>query len=372
MDLYGLSSTVKPPIISELSAVWDLQRVASAIEYCILSDEKVLPEDRSPGGAPEDPKHMGEWQADIHKALYRSLILGAALAGVYQEPWHDRKPGGIAEAILECTEYGQTEEPEISFISDYPALQVITTLQQDSSLFSSLDQWLLDDILADSKARDDMAHRFQHNYGRAKECVGAECGLTLASVTHSDAHLVIWELFKTYWATEQLIYCTTDTIGPEFDLSEANITPPKGVANVVLFQRFSPVRMSDPVLTTNFATAAYGDRIRVAMEEIVWRAAQPTHYEDGRLVAPLHTKFFEHFLRQHFDLRFHICFFDTGDYTYPGGNSDLFDSLGLFARDDVLGRTSAGFGYYGDISLLTGMEFIEQAGDYPTYSVYGS
>ncbi|KAJ6787083.1 hypothetical protein PWT90_10736 [Aphanocladium album] len=163
-------------------------------------------QDKYPDGAPEDPERMAEWRADMYKALYRSLLAGAALAGVYQEPWHYTKQGDVADGILECSSCERTTEVENNFIFKHTVLQTITALQQDASIFCFLDQWLLGDILADTESRDAMAHRFQHKYGRAEACIQEECELSLDGGSHADAHLITWELFKMYWTAEQLTY----------------------------------------------------------------------------------------------------------------------------------------------------------------------
>jgi len=77
------------PALSELRAAFGLYRLSRDIAECVSHQDLTYPGDRpfSPlGFSPEDPARMPEWRARISQAVFRLLIVGAALAGVYQEP----------------------------------------------------------------------------------------------------------------------------------------------------------------------------------------------------------------------------------------------------------------------------------------------
>lgn len=79
------------PTLSELRAAFGLHRLSRAIAACLCSQNLTYPDDR-PGGdcgcgpPPEDPARMPEWTARVSHAVFRLLIVGAALAGAYKEP----------------------------------------------------------------------------------------------------------------------------------------------------------------------------------------------------------------------------------------------------------------------------------------------
>lgn len=331
---------VKLPSIIELNALWDLQRFAKSIECLIISDELTIPRDMRDKGSdrlPEDRDRMVEWRTGLYKAIYRSLIAGAALAGIYQEPFHAIKERGKPEEwSAQSVVYGFSETQK-DFVQGYTVLQTVTTLEQDTATFAFLAQWLLKNIVSDIECRDAMAHRFHHKYGRATTCSGdQDCPLMFDEGSHADAHLIVWDLMKMFWITE---YLCDSVMEGGINLVGNDTSFPKGRAPIVLFRYFSPMSIIGPSLTTSYRTTEVGNGVDDLLQKVLRKSGQPNNYEDGSLLAPLHLKFFEHFLCRHVNMRFHISFFD---WEMDLDNWDSFISLsrtlGLFALDDVKGR----------------------------------
>lgn len=77
-----------------------------------LSDGLTIPNDmrgKYSDGSPEDPERMVEWRTGLHRAFYRSLIVGAALAGIYQEPLRTIEESEDLKAQSKLEWVGHTE-----------------------------------------------------------------------------------------------------------------------------------------------------------------------------------------------------------------------------------------------------------------------
>lgn len=387
MDVDALSSQVRAPDVAELNTVWNIQRFSRAVERQFTTDTRMkLPRDRQgkENEGPEDTARMGEWRRGVRKTIYLTLIAGAALAGIYQEPLHaleenDEELGERVGGIL------LPQEPE-EFAQTLTVLQTLTTLEQDMDVFSFLDQWLLRHLLNDRDALEEVAHRFRHGYGRAKTCPGtAHCQVSLkGGHSHVEAHYIVWELMKMLWMAHKIheILSQNEVVqrGKDGDVDgdvadgRAPAPPPsRGCAVVVPMRYFAAVSadvagdlcVADP--TTKSLSRAFE-----LLEYVNSESGQPTHMEEGLQVAPLWVKFFEHFLRRHFGLAFIVEFFDHYEAlrgVQPSGfEAALSRTLGLFALDDVAGR--AGFAWTSDLccaDFLGGPEILECAGRAVTY-----
>ncbi|KAM3520171.1 hypothetical protein MY4038_009533 [Beauveria bassiana] len=328
MKLHELSSRKSLPSTSELNAVWDLQRLG-----------------KHPDRAPEDPDRMLEWRKRVRTAIYRSLISGAALAAAYQEPLHEAKKTNIPE-LQSLADTDFFSETQLSFINKFTVFQTVTTLEQETPIFAPLGQWLLKSILSDTDARHAMAQRFEMRYGRATTCPARvpdpwDCPLRPAfDGSHSDAHLVVWELIKMFWMQERMSW----TIGTDYDLTDENVITPNGKAPIVLFGYFAAMKVKGPCLSTSPPTdSPHGDgpgSLNRLLHRLHEDSGQPNRYEEGLEVAPLEAKFFEYFLRR-----------------YLG-------TLAIFSHDDINGRTASCFAdAMLSVDFISGSEILEPAND---------
>lgn len=365
MPLQELGSTSRSPNRPELNEVWDLQRLARAVEYGLTSPDgfdpsQYLPRDmrgKYPDGAPEDPENMPRWRSGMYKALFRSLILAAALAGVYQAPLAELRKEADFEDYLEDI---SSERQDL--IKKFTVFQAITTLEQDTRIFGSLDQWLLDHILSDGEARAAMAHSFDHGYGRGLICGKGEfgpveCYIEFSGGSHADAHLIIWDLVKILWITERLCRHVN---GDNTDLSMCKSTLPKGIAPVVLFQHFSPMKIAGANLTGTLLTSNVPFDFKLLLGEIDIITHQPILYDTGR-ATPLHAKFFEHVLRHNLGLRFRTSSFQHNLEYDNFSLQCLLESLALFALDDIAGRDFFMNDDWRATDLVNGSEHLEDA-----------
>ncbi|KAM3452273.1 hypothetical protein MY3296_004711 [Beauveria thailandica] len=374
MKLHELSSRKSLPSTSELNAVWDLQRLARSIECVLLSDDLILPKDmqgKHPDRAPEDPDRMLEWRKGVWIAIYRSLISGAALAAAYQEPLFEGKKTNIPE-LQSLADAATFSETQLSFINKFTVFQTVTSLEQETPVFAPLGQWLLKSILSESDARHAMAQRFEMRYGRSTTCPGqgpnaSDCPLRPAfHGSHSDAHLVVWELIKMFWMQERLSWI----VGTDYDLTEDNAITPNGKAPIVLFGYFAAMKVKGPCLSASPPTDSPLEDGSGSLNSLLHRlhedSGQPNRYEQGLEVAPLHAKFFEYFLRRYFGVRFHRGFFD---YEEEAGNRDSTHSsftqtLTLFSHDDIKGRSASCFAdAMPYVDFMSGSEILEPAND---------
>lgn len=316
---------------------------------------------------------MPEWRKSVRIAIYRSLIAGAALAGAYQEPLHEAEETNVPE-LQSLADTDVFSENQLRFIKKFAVFQTVTSLEQEAPIFASLGQWLLDNILYDTAARHAMAQRFEICYGRATACLGpgpdiSNCPLRQAfDGSHSDAHLVVWELMKVFWMQQHLCW----DIGSDYiDLTYDNITPPNGKAPIVLFRYFTAMRVKGPCLSASPPTDSSLEDNTGTLASLLHRiheaSGQPNRYEEGLEVAPLQAKFFEYFLRRYFGVRFHRDFFD---YEEEAGNRDhthssFMQSLTLFSHDDIKGRFGSSRGDdIPNVDFMSGSEILEPA-NYP-------
>ena len=243
------------PTISELKSARALHHLARALSIAFCHHNAFLPVDRQwdvgrngvqtsgpPERTPEEPSRMPAWSARVHKAIYSTMIAGAALAGIYNEPMFKAKThsdakirqlapvepqyGGFLYDVLSAQENGLTCEEFYNFLHDCsPVCRITLPPETEDQLFGPLAAWLVDNILSDQQTREAMAERFAKQYGRGVFCgdhfdsppdppqtcrqtsiegeeLSETCPLTSVEggQTHSDVHLVLWEIMQIAWA----------------------------------------------------------------------------------------------------------------------------------------------------------------------------
>ena len=390
------------PPLSELRAAFGLHQLSRAIAACLCSLDLTYPDDR-PGrdlGPPEDPARMPEWTARVSYAVVRLLILGAALAGAYKEPLFKalqhqdpeiqalprRVPREPSHITWEWARDNKLGRKEMAFLLQFAVCDLDASPEAQDAVFSPIADWLLESILSDKEARQAMADRFEQRYGRATFCIqreeweeGDQCPvglLTDGRGTHSDAHLVVWELMKMLWLIQQ-VYPIVDSYSGDgvldrrmprplsttqrVDADEHSQCPLKS-AVAVFFGMFKaeetlltarPLKGPPKNLITYPAVpetkeGGYGDgklprtiSVSVFFDYIFNNSGQPNHIDGpGVLVPPLELKFFEYFLQRHLGL----CINDAAFTDDPGADIEelsyetFVGTATIFSYDDVGNR----------------------------------
>jgi hypothetical protein len=368
--------------------------------------------------APEEPARYPEWIARVDQAVFRVLILGAALAGAYQEPLFKARehPDPEVKALLrrlprDDDSLAQTQgnydlgDKELAFLMQFAICDLEATLEAQDAVFGPIAEWLLESILSDREAREAMAKRFDLGYGRAGFCLehtdpDDPCPVGLADGSHSDAHLVVWELMKMLWVAEHVrpggMYHDPDP-DPEPDrardgaLGRAPPDPqtaedlsvdekihygPLQSAVAIFFGKFRAERVmlpkgplspregltARPVVPRTKKENPSGMSVFLFLDWIFYHSGRPNQVEDTfDAVAPLELKFFEYVLQRHLG----VCFAATTfrreyekEYLYQS-YEEFTEGITIFSHDDVGDREAS---YWSDLlevgDFLDGSEIL--------------
>ncbi|OIW31271.1 hypothetical protein CONLIGDRAFT_713718 [Coniochaeta ligniaria NRRL 30616] len=395
VPLHGLSSN--GPTIADLSLVHKLHHLASALEVSFCHHEGRWPwpmtfDKEPPEVPPEEPERLAEWRERLHRAIYRTLIAGGALAGVYDEPLARAKAEGLDTKWLNERHHAFRNEEELTFLESYAAYNVASTLEEDEAVFGPFAAWLLQRFLADHARRKEMAQRFESGTGRAELCQQREdCPVRLfTDDTHeshgsagndSDAHFVVWQVIQMAWVMEHLEQtvrrCSQErTLGNHLVSQGEHKSDDNSLLRVpvVLLGIFQPeivtlpnrVDLKDAPLVRADSTQAAAElddghlvddykpyqksrdlTVRRLLDCVYWNTYRP-NYITGNVedsshtrgpVPPLPFKLFQYFLRRYSGLLFAYNAWSDDD---PEADTwELFArNFGLFAHDDVEGRDS--------------------------------
>ncbi|KAJ3498219.1 hypothetical protein NLG97_g1297 [Lecanicillium saksenae] len=362
-------------------------KVKQSCEFC--------PGDAYPG--PERPDCMAECTERIHKAIYRVLIAGAVLAGVYNAPVYASNPLDPSNDLT----YVQRES-----LTEFSVFRMISSHDEDEKAFGAFATWLCDSILADTKARRDMAVRHEGKTGRGLCCVRntddednsdrmgnedeevnyRECQLLEADgLSHSDAHLVIWQVMQMLHVHQQI----------NFAISRSpNVTPPKDDplpykkipivffgefrAQEVCFTRINVHGRNDLHMILRPATHRIADKRRIHYSEsqnqghwgtvLDWihsRSGQPnTYVETNDSMTPLRCKVFDYMLRHFASVRFPLDYFQERWNQHWGDFLTFERSFNIFSSDEVSGREPMQNEYI-DGDFCDGSEVLTRVGAEP-------
>ncbi|KAL2134168.1 hypothetical protein VTI74DRAFT_867 [Chaetomium olivicolor] len=307
----NFASARRHPTIPELQTAFAVSLLAKGIAHVFLAMTTSPPPERQIDYSvhwsecmPQQEEHMPEWNSRIHKAIYRILIAGAALAGasMFSARAEADLGLGLARTLI--------DSPRSSSVSWSGLL---------------LGDWLLEDILSHKDARDAMAQRFQEGYGRALYFPSRDdypvtdvCG-----GNHADAHLVTWEMMQMRWAHKPV--------------HEALARNPSVDATI------SPV-----------AEPSDGSEGRQPNCNVLG--------ETGSHVVPLALKFFEYFLRLHLRLRFAPVAFH---YYREPGYDECLKHVAILCHDDVEERPEYEGPYTEVAGFLNGIEILEPFDPHP-------
>lgn len=178
-----------------------------------------------PDGLPEEPEdRLAEWRDRLHKAIYRTLIAGAAFAGVYAEHLARAEEEGIDTEwpTEQCGEF--KDEEQLAFLERSAAYNIASELEEEEALYGPLAGWMLQNILADGAGRTAMVMRFKSGMSHAEICKNRkDCPVKLASdgvdngdsdgSSDSDVHFVVWQIIQMAWV---IITAYRDDCPPPF------------------------------------------------------------------------------------------------------------------------------------------------------------
>ncbi|KAK4237087.1 hypothetical protein C8A03DRAFT_45014 [Achaetomium macrosporum] len=415
----------KQPNIPELKAAFALHRFTRAFcERVYYRQPESEAEWLQLGGYPEEPARMPEWTANVSRTVLKVLVIGAALAGAYNEALFQamNHPDPEIGAFLKRARRGfdlpdgVEKQKVLEFLLPFAVCDLQASLEADDAVFGPLAEWLLHDIFADRESRASMEDRFKKGYGRAGYCrsrVG-DCPVHLAdgSGSHSDAHLVVWEVMKMLWVVEHIrprgmaerwsyevidrseTYEWSPTAARREIETASESEGPLASAAAVFFGMFKAEEVMLPACLDDF----YGWdvlKVRLALHStekecsgdetrplqgfsvtdlfhwILTYSGRPKRIEEDRHVAPLDLKFFEYFLRRFLGLGFRPSW-TSGQpihYAYifgPGGPNaasryDIFAShMKIFSHDDIENRRSYHAKEPAAGDFLDGFEFLRK------------
>lgn len=224
------------PTISELKSARALHHLARALSVAFCHQGAYVTDDRRwevddegkqkygpPERTPEEPSRMPRWSARVHKAIYRTMIAGAALAGIYNQPFFEAKthPNATIRQYLGWEEESEPSDTTadnwlrpwkvfFAFALNFPVCRITTSPETEDQIFGPLAAWLIENILSDKQGREAIREVFAKGYGRASCCRNSatwaqsdnKCPLTSVEGGryHSDAHFVCWEIMQIIWA----------------------------------------------------------------------------------------------------------------------------------------------------------------------------
>ena len=240
MDLDELSGCARKPRIAELRAVLDLHHLVRAVEIWLSRQnwiESTIRHGHASSEEPELVERMPDWSLQVHRAIYLSLILGAALAGVYREPLFRARNSDDPELQAVsgyCNPTNGMTPKQLQFLLGFAVCQTQASQGAEQDLFERLARWLIRAILSDEGARRAHRTRFERGVGRALRCRGAdECPVHLEDhPEHSDGHLVVWRVMQALCAHDWIkcsisfgLRSDAEIFRGEFEGTPADIVP---------------------------------------------------------------------------------------------------------------------------------------------------
>lgn len=392
-SLFGGRS--RGPTLEELKAATALCRVCRGLDVGLTSKTGLgffFETDEGESG-PEDR----EFETRVVKTSLKLLICGAALAGVYNEPLFQARSSGDPELkrlVDSPGDYRDLSHRQLEFLERFAVCNMQATPEAEEAVFGPLGDWLLSSILSDSEARAEMAKLVEQGHGPARYCQQqsreSPCPVKLAAgenTSHSDAHLVVWEVMKMILVYEHLggLVSPRRYVRALFEIDQGPLQ--KAIAvfpGVFRAERLTPVErisgsqseifMRDFVIPHDHDYFIHGVFDRTS-DLVFWEAGVSGFFswihrksgrpnvieETGYPTAPLRLKFFEYFLRRRCGLRFIDDAFYQGEYGSQYHN--FVNDIGIFGGDAAVKEswriesTGIYFDFFTDGSgMLTGFE----------------
>lgn len=397
INLDALSGSARLPSRAECWEVFGLRHLVHAIEMHLCRVDWILSTVRDfkvESDYPEPENRLPEWAQGVHRSIYLSFILGAALAGVYREPLFEARHAADLE-LRDTWKSDTLTAKQLSFMMQYTVCKTQTDLGPERDVFHNISQWLLRTILSDDAAKESYKIRWEQYFGRGvrPSWRAPSCALHLEGHRHSTVHLVAWRVMQTLCAQTWLsrlftrrhasgaLHCRNGAVaGPaaevvlfgDFTVEAFGAAPclsrdadPGIVAQPVVGARGQP---RDPLGRDAAARPYVPSETRGLFDWLGDRSGQPNFLAsaDGDVrrahmrTPPLLLKFFSYMLRQ-LGVRFRdAVFLDTYD---PSVRSfaDFVQAWGVFALDDDPSRVIYNDGLtYEQADVVDGSElFVE-------------
>jgi len=368
-----LSPSRQLPSLAELKAAFELDYFGRTIVYILRFHSPLLrpfrggsgeDDERSDEGDPEEPSRMPEFENRIRKAIFRMIIVSGALAGAFHEPRFAaaRHPDPEISGLraLNTTYPFELTKKQLAFFDQFGISNMEEMPEEEEAVFGPLGRWLLESILSDKESRAAMADRFERGYGRSLYCRSrGDCplGFVDRAESHSDAHLVVWELMQMVWADERMDLLIT---GPGTEVVDG----PSGStlsrkATAVFFGRFEAEEIRLPAFlpteTPNSPRPRRAPEIRRTpnpaaptftmhfLGAISVYSGRPNRYRTTVLpgvrdaLPPLAGKFLVWFFHRYMGLAFATATFVSinARQEYRG----LLNTFAIFSHDDIEGRS---------------------------------
>lgn len=386
----------RAPTLPELQAARTLNQLCRVVAAAWAADKYTLikPNDRATvaSGQPELPENMPDFNGRIHRAIYRSIIAGAALAGTYLEPFYvDKERGGPDMSKLRPRADTAFYREQLDFLENFAVWNRASTAESEDAAFGSVGAWLLDSILSDQESRSMMADRFDKGYGRSEYCAARKRAYGVCPVelveggSHSDAHFVVWELMQLLWVVDHVDDVVNYTRGFEDNNNGQYLK-----TFAVLFKVFTASEIMAPKIMPQEVRRPIKARVDFPTSSNQEGATKPSEgYNTPRLtpsfrisylllavhlewrpnkvvdqwseITPMHFKFFDFFLRRYLGLRFCTKFFSFA-IRQEDSYQEWTNCLAIFTNDDVEDRVGATsfFDIIGvGVGFLDGSEVLE-------------
>lgn len=311
----------------------------------------------------------------MHKAIYRSLITGAALAGVYKEPYLEL--GSRPELILEQNDYTGPQHDE--FLETFPLLRNSTTEEELEKAFGSYSEWLLKSLMTDKDANTIMEQRFETCSGRAQSCHHRQsyelpenrillrpgCPLELtAGGSHAQAHAVALELMRLLWASTNIFDAlkprTKGALSEDENICIGPIAP-YGYFTSFMVRVPSEHKIQYPALINLEPLGGISSDINgydwdwIQSRFLYMDDLGHSIYGNDGYFPFIQAKFFVYFARKYLKSAFGPDFFHVPDGAEYDNDWEAFHySLLIFSLDDVEGRNKTYFdpdGYGGQFAF---------------------
>ncbi len=143
LPLLQLSGHVRGPTLADLRSVLALHHLACSLEFSLCHHDGYWPSEREasdkapPDGLPEDLDRMPEWTERVHKAIYRTLIIGASLSRVYSDPLFRARGAGVKMELSQSTSI-RLQREQLGFLEQYAVYDTAADLESGRGCFRSL------------------------------------------------------------------------------------------------------------------------------------------------------------------------------------------------------------------------------------------
>ncbi|KAJ3490755.1 hypothetical protein NLG97_g5722 [Lecanicillium saksenae] len=311
------------------------------------------------GQLPEQPERMAEWQARIDMAVYRSLILGASLAGQYVKPFFDAISGTPPDTDWESS---------AAYLARYAVYNPGSTLTSDERFRREVEF-----------GRGSRCNWSKYQAGEVEEACSCQVRLSdrvnHINSAHSDAHWVVWNLMQVFWVAGNICLFTRGNY-PSNCYSQSD--DKENSVPLVLFHGFQIEKFQIPKILNwekRPSIAMFGPKRqklgnwerfycpRGDCANTLQSIDVDNEYEledhDGDVfdLSPLPMKFFEFFLQHYLKLGIIPGAFQREGWCGP--YEEFFRNITIFAHDDVDGRVMSDPSRYPEFDgILDGTELL--------------